>query len=199
MKKTDVAVVGMSCIFPGAGDVETFWQNIINKVDSTQIVPANRIDQVHFEKGSAGVDRFYCNRGGFIPEVEFDPAGFGILPLAVEGTEPDHLLTLNLVQKALEDAGVFEKNVSLDKTGIIIGKGNYAGPGATRAIEIVRTGEQIASVLKDLLPHLGEEEIDKVKKEFQVRKGRFGADTAMGLIPNLVASLVANKIGRAHV
>lgn len=199
MKKTDVAVVGMSCIFPGAGDMETFWQNIINKVDSTQIVPANRIDQVHFEKGSAGVDRFYCNRGGFIPEVEFDPANFGILPVAVEGTEPDHLLTLSLVQKALEDAGVFEKNVSLDKTGIIIGKGNYAGPGATRAIEIVRTGEQIASVLKDLLPHLAEEEIDKVKKEFQVRKGRFGADTAMGLIPNLVASLVANRLNLGGV
>ncbi|NRF39735.1 type I polyketide synthase [Pedobacter foliorum] len=199
MKKTDVAVVGMSCIFPGAGDVETFWQNIINKVDSTQVVPANRIDQVHFEKGSSGVDRFYCNRGGFIPEVEFDPANFGILPVAVEGTEPDHLLTLSLVQKALEDAGVFEKNVSLDKTGIIIGKGNYAGPGATRAIEIVRTGEQIASVLKDLLPHLGDEEIDKVKKEFQLRKGRFGADTAMGLIPNLVASLVANRLNLGGV
>jgi len=199
MKKTDVAVVGMSCIFPGAGDVETFWQNIINKVDSTQIVPADRIDQVHFETDSAGVDRFYCNRGGFIPEVEFDPANFGILPLAVEGTEPDHLLTLSLVQKALEDAGVFEKNISLDKTGIIIGKGNYAGPGATRAIEIVRTGEQIASVLKDLLPHLGDEEIDKVKKEFQVRKGRFGADTAMGLIPNLVASLVANRLNLGGV
>nr|WP_068888489.1 type I polyketide synthase [Pedobacter panaciterrae] len=199
MKKTDVAVVGMSCIFPGAGDVETFWQNIINKVDSTQLVPANRIDQVHFEKGSAGVDRFYCNRGGFIPEVEFDPANFGILPVAVEGTEPDHLLTLSLVHKALEDAGVFEKNIALDKTGIIIGKGNYAGPGATRAIEIVRTGEQIASVLKDLLPHLGDEEIDKVKKEFQARKGRFGADTAMGLIPNLVASLVANRLNLGGV
>jgi len=199
MKKTDVAVVGMSCIFPGASDVETFWYNIINKVDSTQIVPADRIDQVHFERGAAGVDRFYCNRGGFIPEVKFDPANFGILPVAVEGTEPDHLLALGLVQKALEDADVFEKNVSLDKTGIIIGKGNYAGPGATRAIEIVRTGEQIASVLRDLLPHLNEEEIDKVKKEFQARKGRFGADTAMGLIPNLVASLVANRLNLGGV
>ncbi|ATP59079.1 beta-ketoacyl synthase [Pedobacter ginsengisoli] len=199
MKKTDVAVVGMSCIFPGASDVETFWHNIINKVDSTQVVPADRIDRVHFENGSVGVDRFYCNRGGFIPEVKFDPANFGLLPVAIEGTEPDHLLTLALVQKALEDAGVFEKNVSLDKTGIIIGKGNYAGPGATRAIEIVRTGEQIASILKDLLPHLNEEEIDKVKKEFQVRKGRFGADTAMGLIPNLVASLVANRLNLGGV
>lgn len=198
MKPDDVAVVGMSCIFPGAADLQTFWQNIINKVDATQVVPADRIDGVHFEDG-AGVDRFYCNRGGFIPDFEFDPAQFGILPVAVAGTEPDHLLTLSLVHKALEDAGVFEKGLALDRTGIIIGKGNYAGPGATRAIEIVRTGEQIASVLRDLMPDLADAEIEKVKKEYQLRKGRFGADTAMGLIPNLVASLVANRLNLGGV
>ncbi|WP_175633952.1 type I polyketide synthase [Pedobacter ghigonis] len=194
MKKSDIAIIGMSCIFPGAKDMQTFWENIINRVDATQQVPADRIDPVHFNKNLGGVDRFYCNRGGFIPDHQFDPQRFGILPLAVEGTEPDHLLTLDLVHQALEDAAVFEKNYSLDKTGIIIGKGNYIGPGATRAIEIVRTGEQISSIMKDLMPQLSEAEIEKVKHEFQLRKGRFSADTAMGLIPNLVASLVANRL-----
>jgi acyl transferase domain-containing protein len=91
------------------------------------------------------------------------------------------------------------KTLTLDKTGIIIGKGNYTGPGATRAIEIVRTGEQIASLLKEILPGLGDAEIEKVKQEFQLRKGRFSADTAMGLIPNLVASLVANRLNLGGV
>jgi acyl transferase domain-containing protein len=199
MNRTDVAIIGMSCIFPGAADAEAFWQNIINKVDSTQLVPEDRIDPVHFDPDTAGVDRFYCNRGGFIPDFSFDPAAFGILPVAVEGTEPDHLLTISLVHKALEDAGVFRKSIPLDQTGIIIGKGNYTGPGATRAIEIVRTGEQIAHVLRDLLPHLSTGEIEQVKKEFQARKGRFGPDTAMGLIPNLVASLVANRLNLGGV
>ncbi|SHG28015.1 type I polyketide synthase [Chryseobacterium vrystaatense] len=193
MKKTDVAVIGLSCVFPGAQDANTFWQNIVNKVDSTQSVPADRIDPVHFSDAVNPVDRFYCKRGGFISDYEFDPTAFGILPLAVEGTEPDHLLTLDLVQKALEDAGVFQKGTSLEKTGIIIGKGNYTGPGATRAIEIVRTGEQISSILQELLPQVSLADIEKVKHAFQERKGRFAADTAMGLIPNLVASLVANR------
>ncbi|UWX61121.1 4'-phosphopantetheinyl transferase superfamily protein [Chryseobacterium oranimense] len=193
MKKTDVAVIGLSCVFPGAQDAHTFWQNIVNKVDSTQSAPADRIDPVHFSDATNPVDRFYCQRGGFISDYEFDPTAFGILPLAVEGTEPDHLLTLDLVQKALEDAGVFQKGISLEKTGIIIGKGNYTGPGATRAIEIVRTGEQISSLLQELLPQVSSADIEKVKHAFQERKGRFAADTAMGLIPNLVASLVANR------
>lgn len=199
MKKTDVAVIGLSCVFPGAQDANTFWQNIINKVDSTQLAPADRIDPVHFSDIINPVDRFYCQRGGFISDYEFDPTAFGILPLAVEGTEPDHLLTLDLVQKALDDAGVFQKEISLEKTGIIIGKGNYAGPGATRAIEIVRTGEQISSLLQELLPQIPIEEIEKVKHAFQEQKGRFTADTAMGLIPNLVASLVANRFNLGGV
>jgi 3-oxoacyl-(acyl-carrier-protein) synthase/phosphopantetheinyl transferase len=193
MKKTDVAVIGLSCVFPGAQDAQTFWQNIVNKVDSTQLAPADRIDPVHFSDNTNPVDRFYCQRGGFIPDYKFDPTAFGILPLAVEGTEPDHLLTLDLVQKALDDAGIFKKNTSLEKTGIIIGKGNYTGPGATRAIEIVRTGEQISSLLQELLPEISSADIEKVKHAFQKKKGRFAADTAMGLIPNLVASLVANR------
>lgn len=193
MKKTDVAVIGLSCVFPGAQDADTFWQNIVNKVDSTQLAPADRIDSVHFSDSANPVDRFYCQRGGFISDYEFNPTTFGILPLAVEGTEPDHLLTLDLVQKALDDAGIFKKNISLEKTGIIIGKGNYTGPGATRAIEIIRTGEQISSLLKELLPEVSSADIEKVKHAFQEKKGRFAADTAMGLIPNLVASLVANR------
>ncbi|WP_449397850.1 beta-ketoacyl synthase N-terminal-like domain-containing protein [Chryseobacterium wanjuense] len=88
MKKTDVAVIGLSCVFPGAQDANTFWQNIVNKVDSTQWAPVDRIDPVHFSDSTNPVDRFYCQRGGFIPDYEFDPTVFGILPLAVEGTEP---------------------------------------------------------------------------------------------------------------
>ncbi|WP_286857991.1 MULTISPECIES: beta-ketoacyl synthase N-terminal-like domain-containing protein [Sphingobacterium] len=199
MKKTDVAIVGLSCVFPGAQDANMFWQNIVNKVDSTEFAPADRIDPIHFSGSPGTVDRFYCKRGGFISDYVFDPTAFGILPLAVEGTEPDHLLTLDLVQKALEDAGVFQKQKSLERAGIVIGKGNYTGPGATRAIEIVRTGEQISSLLQELLPQVPSADIEKVKQAFQERKGRFAADTAMGLIPNLVASLVANRFNLGGV
>lgn len=192
---TDIAIIGMSGVFPGAVNIGAFWNNILNKVDAIEQAPAHRLDAVYFDSEEQAVDRFYCRRGGFIDEyAEFDPLSFGILPVAVEGTEPEHLLTLALAKQALADAGVWQRNTSLEHTGIIIGKGNYTGPGATRAIEIVRTGEQLTHLLKSVLPHLQPEELDRVKKEFQVKKGRFGADTAMGLIPNLVASLVANRL-----
>ncbi|WP_440133849.1 type I polyketide synthase [Chitinophaga sancti] len=196
----NVAIIGMSGIFPGAGNIQAFWQNIIQKKDAIQVVPEHRLDATFFDPAAIAVDRFYCRKGGFIDEyASFDPIRFGILPLAVEGTEPEQLLTLALARQAMEDAGVLDKKISFEKTGIIIGKGNYPGPGATRAIEIVRTGEQIVQLLRTLLPHLPGADLETVKKEFQQKKGRFGPDTAMGLIPNLVASLVANRLNLGGV
>ncbi len=89
----DVAIIGMSCIFPGAGDLQAFWKNIINRVDAIQTVPENRMDSVFFD-GETAVDRFYCRRGGFTDEfAAFDPIQFGILPLVVESTEPEQDLS----------------------------------------------------------------------------------------------------------
>lgn len=198
-RNADIAIIGMSGIFPGSGDLNAFWENIRAGVDAIETVPENRMGSLFFEENGAAagqiVDRFYCRRGGFIDNyAEFDPIQFGILPLAVEGTEPEQLLALSLAHKALMDAHAFSNGANFDKTGIIIGKGNYTGPGATRAIEIVRTGQQIVELLQSILPDLKSEDLEKIKSEFQQKKGRFSADTAMGLIPNLTASLVANRL-----
>ena len=32
--RDDIAIIGMSCIFPGAADLETYWWNIVSKVDT---------------------------------------------------------------------------------------------------------------------------------------------------------------------
>ena len=194
--KEDIAIIGMSALFPGAPHMQAYWNNIVNQVDAIREVPASRIPPQYFQiDGTEQQDRFYCNKGGFIDEyAHFDPYAFGILPLAVEGMEPEQLLALQLAQQALADAGVWEKDYSLDKTAIIIGKGNYVGPGATRAVEIVHAAEQLLTVVRALVPQLNESDLDAIKKEFQLKKGRFTADTAMGLIPNLIASLVANRL-----
>ena len=28
----DIAIVGMSCLFPGAGDTRAFWQNVVGAI-----------------------------------------------------------------------------------------------------------------------------------------------------------------------
>src|SRR5205085_4685719 len=111
VRPTDVAIVGMGAVFPGAGDVPTFWRNICDGVDSITDVPASRWDpDLYFDptavNGHSASDRFYCRRGGFVDGLaDFDPAAFGVMPNAVAGTEPDQLLALRTAAEAIADAG----------------------------------------------------------------------------------------------
>jgi 3-oxoacyl-(acyl-carrier-protein) synthase/phosphopantetheinyl transferase/malonyl CoA-acyl carrier protein transacylase len=43
------------------------------------------------------------------------------------------------------------------------------------------------------MPELSNEELTRIRKEYQASRGRYQADTASGVMPNLVVSLVANK------
>lgn len=203
VNKKDIAIIGMACFAPDAKDVGEYWTNLVNGVDSIKDAPADRMDQRYFEDlKHPAVDRFYCKRGGFMPDIPFDPVPFSILPVAVGGMDTAHLLALKGVRHALEDAGVFEKNISLEKCALVIGRGAYVGPAVWRALDIVHVGEQIAEIVKMAIPGLPDEDATKIKKAYQAARGRYQADSMPGLIPNLIASLISNKLdmhGPAYV
>ena len=37
----DIAIVGMSCLFAGAPDLDTYWRNIVSKHDAVSDPPAD--------------------------------------------------------------------------------------------------------------------------------------------------------------
>ena len=191
-----VALIGMAAVFPGAPDVETFWQNIVDGVDAIGEVPADRIDPVYFEAGATSADRFYCSRGGFIDAaaIEFDPTEFGIMPVAAEEAEPEQLLALATAQRALQDAGYPEGPHGAGRTGIIIGRGGYINPALARLDQRVRTSQQLVECLRELAPELDDARLDAIRHTFQDALGPSRPETSIGLVPNLVASRVANRL-----
>lgn len=194
IKDTDIAVVGMSCLFPGAANIDQYWLNLVNGVDSITEAPAQRIDPMYFQKGEPAYDRFYCNRGGFLEIPMIDPMKYGFLPIAAKGMEPEQLFMLKLAYEALEDAGVFQKNISLEDGSIIIGKGNFGNLSSMRNMDIVNTSVQVAEVVKACIPNISHEDLEKIRKAYQAAKGTIKPDNAIALMPNLIASLVSNKL-----
>lgn len=194
-KDTDIAIVGMSCVFPGATNIDHYWSNLVNGVDSITEAPANRIDPLYFQQGEEpAYDRFYCNRGGFLQIPIMDPMKFGFLPIAAKGMEPEHLLMMKLAYEALEDAGVYEKNISVENCGVIIGKGNFGNLSSMRNMDIVNTSVQVAEVVKSCLPDISQKDLEKIRKAYQAQKGTIKPDTAIALMPNLIAALITNKM-----
>ncbi|MFT5914691.1 MAG: polyketide-type polyunsaturated fatty acid synthase PfaA, partial [Bacteroidia bacterium] len=129
LKKTPVAVVGVSAMFADAKNIEEYWTNIIQSKDSIKDVPSNRwlIDD-YFDENMMAPDKTYCKRGGFLPEIDFNPMEFGLPPNILEVTDASQLLGLVAARDAFEDAGYGQKSAKFtkalkEKTGVLLGVG----------------------------------------------------------------------------
>jgi acyl transferase domain-containing protein len=180
----DVAIVGMAAVFPGAPDLATFWANIVGGVDAISDAPPARLDP---ELARA----LPSTRGGFVAPT-FDPVAFGIMPNAAASAEPDQLLALAVAAAALADA---RGAVARSRTGVIFGRGGYLTPAMARLVNRVRTAPQLTATLAELLPDLDPAVLARVRDAFAARAGDAGAaGDAIGLVPNLAASRVANRL-----
>ncbi|MEE8170166.1 MAG: beta-ketoacyl synthase N-terminal-like domain-containing protein, partial [Phycisphaerae bacterium] len=123
-KPSDVAIIGMACTMPGANDLQRFWENILNKVDAIKEVPSQRWDwQLYFDADRAARDKVYSRWGGFIDAIAFDPTKYGMPPNVVPSVEPLQLLMLDVVRKAINDAGYADRPFARERTSVILGAG----------------------------------------------------------------------------
>ncbi len=190
-----IAVVGMSALFPGAPDLDSFWRNLVDGRDSITDTPADRWDPVYYDPAGTGPDRFYCRRGGFLGDLAtFDPQPFGIMPNAVDGVEPDQLLALRVARAALDDAGGDRAAPVAERTGVVVGRGGYLTPGVARLEQRVRTAQQLVESVRSLVPEVDEQRLAEVKEAFVAQLGPDRPESAIDLVPNLVASRIANRL-----
>src|SRR5262249_35081913 len=111
--RRDVAIVGMACVLPGAPDVEAFWANVVDGVDSVTEVPTSRwVHETHFDpdfdssRRRPGDEPMSVSKwGGFVPDVGFDALAWGIPPASLASIDPAQLMALKAAANALEDAG----------------------------------------------------------------------------------------------
>ncbi len=73
----------MSCLFPGAPDVDAYWQNILGKVDAVTDPPPEAWDtDVYYDPDFGDTDKVYCKRGGYLGALaSFDPLAYGVPPV----------------------------------------------------------------------------------------------------------------------
>ena len=190
-----IAVIGLGALFPGAPDVRTYWSNIRSGRDCIGELPESRMDSAFVDPTSRAVDRIPHRRAGVLgASVRFEAIHHGIMPVAARGAEPDQLLALAVASAALADAGLLDVDFDRRRAGVILGRGAYLTPGLVQLNRKVRVAEELVGVLRELLPGLDAGRLNEIKARFQEQAGTFGPDTAIGLVPNLTASRIANRL-----
>jgi len=118
-----IAVVGLSCRFPGGKNPAAFWDLLAEGRDAVREVPADRWDADAFfsdDPGAAG--RAVARRGGFLDRVDgFDARFFGISPREATAMDPQQRLVLELAWEALENAGTVPDRLRGSRAGVFVG------------------------------------------------------------------------------
>ncbi|MCP6761109.1 MAG: acyltransferase domain-containing protein [Fischerella sp. CENA71] len=175
---SDIAIIGIGTLLPQAQYPETFWNNILRKVDAITEIPAQRWDwRLYYDPDRNARDKVYSKWGGFLEDVPFDPLRFGIPPKSLKSIEPVQLLALETVRRALEDAGYESGNFDREHTSVILG----AGGG------IADLGQQYATRCE--IPRM----VGKTSPEVWERLPEWTEESFPGLLLNVIAGRVANR------
>lgn len=124
----EVAIIGVAGIYPGAANIDEFWQQLCMGTPAAIPVPHNRWQSDNSEFGS------------FLNAVdEFDPLFFGISPREAPQLDPQQRVMLDVCWHLLEDAGYAPETL----TG---GRNNFASSVGVYVASMYQHYGQLAAV-----------------------------------------------------
>jgi PfaB family protein len=119
-QKEPIAVIGMAGLFPGAANIENFWQNILKGTDAC--------GEVHHERWRIAPDKMYdpeprpdkaySKRSSLITDFVFDPSGFAIDPTLLDALDPLYHVVLHVGKEAIK--GIRETSINRRRTGVVL-------------------------------------------------------------------------------
>lgn len=118
--ESDIAVIGISCRFPGAKDANEFWENLQKGRESVSFFSENEL-----ENGSEEMKKSRdFVRAGFVLEDSrlFDADFFGFSEKDAKILDPQHRKFLECSWEALEDSG-YNPDIIKGSIGVFAGSG----------------------------------------------------------------------------
>ncbi|ABW14966.1 Beta-ketoacyl synthase [Parafrankia sp. EAN1pec] len=180
-RSLDIAIVGMSAVFPRASDEKDYWANVVGGVDAiTEVSPERWDANLYYDPESVVKDagrRTPSKWGGFLPRIPFDALAYGIPPRSLRSIDPGQLLALEVAARAIRDAGYENRPFDRRRTSVVFGAESGSDLSTTygfRSAHRAWVGE-LPAELEELLPELDE-------------------DSFPGMLANVIAGRVANRL-----
>lgn len=120
--KSEIAIVGIACQYPGARDIRELWENILTKRRQFRDMPDCRLPlSDYYDPDRLTPDKTYGKRAAVLDGFNFDWAGLRIPKTTFEAMDIAHWLALDVALKSLHNAGYNAESVPRERTGVIVG------------------------------------------------------------------------------
>lgn len=180
-----IAIIGMACVYPGSPDLESYWANIIEGRNLITEVPAERWNvDLYYQAGQSVKGKSPSKWGGFIDEMAFDPLRYGIPPQSLSAIEPIQLISLEVANQALSDAGYADPQRYFDRERTSVIFGAESGMDLSNAYSF---RNNYAQLLGDMPA-----ELDAVLPDLT-------EDSFPGVLANVISGRIANRLGLGGV
>jgi non-ribosomal peptide synthase protein (TIGR01720 family) len=133
-----IAIIGMAGCFPGSSNIQSFWQNLQDGVESLSSFSDEELIVAGIPTALIN-DSNYVKIGGVLENVDlFDAAFFDLNPKEAEVTDPQHRLFLECAWEALENAG-YDSTKCESRIGV------YAGASLNNYLSFDLNHDQLGS------------------------------------------------------
>ncbi|MCY0935119.1 type I polyketide synthase [Streptomyces sp. H34-S4] len=186
-----IAIVGLSALYPKAPNLNEFWANVVSAADCIEDVPDTHWDvSEHYDPDPSVPDKTYSRRGGFIPDVPFNPLEFGLPPNTLEVTDVLQLLSLVVARDLLKDAGADQPWYDASRTGVVLGI-----TGANQLTQPL-TARLQTPVIKEVVRSCGlsDKDAEEIAAKFRLAYAPWEENSFPGMLGNVVAGRVANRL-----
>ncbi|HVT30619.1 MAG TPA: beta-ketoacyl synthase N-terminal-like domain-containing protein, partial [Lacipirellulaceae bacterium] len=120
-----IAIIGMSCRFPGAPNLQEFWRLVEESRSGVSEVPPERWNaDAFYDPTGETPGKMSVRWAAFIDSPDqFDPQFFGITPREATRMDPQQRLLLEVAWEAMENAGRPAEELAGSRTGVFVGIG----------------------------------------------------------------------------
>lgn len=186
---TEIAIVGLAGRFPGAGDTNEYWQNLVTGTESIRFYTREELLAVGVDPELVDDPDYVPANGAVADPSQFDADFFGFSPRDAAIMDPQHRLFLECTWEALENAG-YNPNKYDGSIGV------FAGSGMTSYMmyHLVTNPRLMNSVGEFLLRHTGNDKdflTTRVSYNFNLKGPSVNVQTACST--SLVAAHIASQ------
>lgn len=121
----DIAIVGMAGRFPGASNLDEYWNMLVEGRDGTGELPIGRWAEYFGDDVMAKKMAEQNLKGGYLDDLSsFDAEFFGLSPLESANMDPQQRIMMEVTWEALENAHIAPNTLRGTPVGVFVGSSN---------------------------------------------------------------------------